>query len=1081
MENKTQRKPKQNKTAKNRTMYNDIAKEYFKDLTAEQRQTYIKGWNIATGQNQMSLPRIAIKLMMEDNIPIQQVKPLIQQLFKKKVEELKAVRAEKKRVDDLQKLQEEQARIKLIVKEKIQNQLINKVKDTRFKNLLAEQIGKRDTRLEAKNKIYALSKSRKERRKEIRNERIKKAENKIKHKKIQKQSSSYYLKLPNNLPTNKVIGNQIYMSGLDLPFLYSNLDTIKNTILDMLRKLPAGFKYNISFVGDQYKADAFVKSARFLTTYIEDNFNIHMNQIDNSRQLDMPSEYYWNITKIEINYELNQGGSIKDFKLVKDLSFLDGYKVYSPKTLTNCGRAVLDLYGIIGERGFLPLAYMRSKLEDKKINVYLYEEGFAGVDDEFVLLINNHYVKCVKTAVVKKEQKIKRKENRVTNLVENKLPIFNSVLVWDIEAKNVDGNQVPFMIGSCEDENSFDYVYGDSCVEEFVIRVLTGKNRFIVGFNSGKYDFLLIRNELIKQGCGIQEIRRGGNDILKAIITYKDETFYFIDLLNFTIGSLKKNLENYKCLCSKGEIDYSKIGYDLSSEFMENLVEYLRLDVVGTYQLYLKIDEPFKLKGKTILDPKVFTLSQVAFSIVMEYWKIEGYVIPKINKNLDQFCRRASYGGRCEVFKREFKCKNYNEIMKNIKQSGATNYDDIYDYMDALDVNSLYPYVMRNFNYPVGVPLVTATYKHGFMGIYECDVVKPKNILYPVCSDKKNNSYNLYDLTNECYTSIDIEQMRDYGYEVKIKYGYYWEDTAPLFKSYIDEYYELKKSSPKDSVIYQNAKLMLNAPFGKTLQNDDKETYYICSTEEDLVAMYKGKKQKDFKMYYELVGEDVVGYYTYIQKKEELDLTDKKAFVGAFILSYSKRVMYDLLTKSNPYYTDTDSLYIDHKYSNLFNIGGELGQFSGDVDGKIIYACFVAKKLKYVEYINSKGEFKVSVTGKGCYKKNLNKSHFKKMLKTLVVDNYNPNLFVRDLKNGKVKVVENTKNVSMNDANRIWTEKESVPFGYGEETTYMNWGKPLMKQSFGRPLKREEEEKICVCGKICERFYYKCCNNCFYG
>jgi hypothetical protein len=375
----------------------------------------------------------------------------------------------------------------------------------------------------------------------------------------------------------------------------------------------------------------------------------------------------------------------------------------------------------------------------------------------------------------------------------------------------------------------------------------------------------------------------------------------------------------------------------MTDDFRRELIEYCKADVVGTYQLYKKLNEPFMRFKLSVLD--LFTLSQGAFTIVKRIWKKKGIYQERIPRKKDDFFREAIYGGRCEVFKREFTSSQYEDIKK-----GNVKYEDVNDYMRALDVNSLYPSAMACNKYPVGDAKFTTTHKNDKLGIYKVRATKPKTLKYPILCSKKDNSYNLDD-EEGTYTSVDIEQAKKYGYTFKILSGYYWEESEYVFKEYVEEFFEIKRNSEKGSPQYQNAKLMLNAPYGKSIQRDENITHYIIQSDEDMIAMKKGKDLSRFK------GEfiDGIGYYEYHGDIGEF--TEKKSFVGAFILSYTKVKMSEVLQKVDAYYTDTDSCYVEAKDAVHFPISDKLGDFSDDYKGKIICSFFVAKKLKYIEIL----------------------------------------------------------------------------------------------------------------------------------
>jgi hypothetical protein len=272
--------------------------------------------------------------------------------------------------------------------------------------------------------------------------------------------------------------------------------------------------------------------------------------------------------------------------------------------------------------------------------------------------------------------------------------------------------------------------------------------------------------------------------------------------------------------------------------------------------------------------------------------------------------------------------------------------------------------------------------------------------------------------------------MRKYGYEVKVLGGYYWNESDYIFKEYIDEFYQIKKNSTKGSPQYENAKLMLNAIYGKMIQRDEYETNFTFSTYEEFEACkVNGMNDKTGKWSGYIDIDSGVMHMTFTQHQK--DFTSKKSYLGSFILSYSKVGMYDMFDKCDPYYTDTDSIYIENKYSDLFDIGDELGQFSDDYKGKIIYACFTAKKLKYIELLREDNTIKRIMTGKGCFVDTLTKKDFKQMLKGLEIINIRPFKMVRNLKDGIIEYVKNDeKIVKMNDSNRIFEGNNSIPNGY---------------------------------------------------
>ncbi|NCX04304.1 MAG: hypothetical protein EBW68_00800 [Actinobacteria bacterium] len=656
-----------------------------------------------------------------------------------------------------------------------------------------------------------------------------------------------------------------------------------------------------------------------------------------------------------------------------------------------------------------------------------------------------------------------------------KTNLYNPI-VYDLESYNEKRGdkfyQIPVITGTAEkigDEIIFKYYEDEDGLERFITMLKESNYTHLIGFNSGKYDYLLIKNELIAQGANIEEFTKGANGVMRVNIKFDNgKTIIFVDLCNFTSGKLSENLENYNCETAKGEIDYPKINKwgSMGEDFKNELIEYLKSDCIGTYQLYEKLEEPYSTRGLIFLD--LFTSSQGAKKIVNHFWKLGEFKIQKTtSRKIDNFYREAIYGGRCEVYKRKFKSEQYDNIIL-----GNINYDDVDDYLRALDKNSQYPEAMAFNLYPTGDEIYTHSFKSDKLGIYKCYVEKPKNIKYPLLPDKNNKqkatNYNLFD-GEGVYTSIDIIQARKYGYKIKILYGYYWSESDYIFKDYINEFYEIKKNTPKGTPLYNLSKLMMNAIYGKMIQKDKNEKNFIFTTYEE----YEEQRIKlpdtmgEWSGYCD-TSEDIGKFIaTFTYKEYEKKYTSKKSYIGAFILSYSKLEMYDMMTICDPYYTDTDSLYTHRKYSDNFRMGEELGEFSDDHEGKIIRAIFSAKKLKYLEVLkpdyiyklddegkplldkkgkkiidkdeqgnklynnNNKYTIKREYTGKGCDISKLTTKDFEDMAEGLEVENIRDFRMRRDLKNGEVEYIFNdTKILKMNDSNRYFINNESLPLGH---------------------------------------------------
>lgn len=779
---------------------------------------------------------------------------------------------------------------------------------------------------------------------------------------------------------------------------YPMTDDWKEDIIDKVKAMRRGVGGRVGFALKGMKIE------RVLTdygVYVEEATpNITIKRLsyttDKKKQIDeLKNASVWNIAsnRYYILQEIIMFYQLIGAKFYGDVEEDDNFKIYNPKSKTSCGHEILRMYNKDHKgKGAIPA--------DEMIN--LLPEGIKLFIDEFpldvsdgVLLKNGHYFRYV----WKKEKKEEKKETikRVKKQQQN--------LIFDLEA---DPNGRVVSIGATSNGEDYYEYTNENCIKEFVENL---NCKYLIGYNSGKYDFILIRKELIKQGWLIVDYKRSCNSILRAEMTKGNRKIISVDLLNFTIGSLRNNLKTFKCQYAKGECDYSKICMPVS----QDVLDYMRVDVMGTYELFLKLNEPFVNQGLDIR--KLFTLSQGGEAILKQIWEDEKIPEPdygKTSREKDNFYRQAIHGGRCERFKKKYKSADYGKEYKNVNK-----------YMDALDCNSLYPSVMRNNNFPVGNSTYTEVEIDGKYGIYECWIT-PSDRNIPVLPP-----YTL-GKRKQTLTSVDIRQGRKYGDVVEVICGYYWEKDAPIYKTYMDRFYEIKKNSAKGTPQYENAKLMMNAMYGKSCQRDKNVMNYTCRTLEDIARAMKLWKTQGAEYEEEQILIDCDDTYSefYVEFSLPLpDRTKRKSYLGAFILSLSRELMTDYIQSTNPYYTDTDSVYVEECDFHRLPQSNNLGDFSSDLKGggKIIQALFVGKKMKACEVIYPDGKIEWEYTGKGVRNDCLNSAMYEDMLEGKEIVIKNPSYFLRNVKNGSVNVVESFKTIKETDGGRVWSGESSKP------------------------------------------------------
>lgn len=278
----------------------------------------------------------------------------------------------------------------------------------------------------------------------------------------------------------------------------------------------------------------------------------------------------------------------------------------------------------------------------------------------------------------------------------------------------------------------------------------------------------------------------------------------FRDSLKLIPMSVEKIAETFKLPIKKLKIDYDShndlpIGTPLTPEE----IDYITNDVkIVAYAI-----EFFYSQG---LDK--MTIGSCALA---EYKKLIGkrkfdlyYPVPKYHDDVKQ-----SYKGGFTYLNPEFEGKIvYNGIV--------------------LDVNSLYPYVMKNYKLPFGTPIFfKGEYKPDklyplYTQMFQCQFeLKPGKI--PTVQIKhsmffKGNEY-LKSSDDEivvlCLNSIDLELFfENYDvYNLEFLSGWKFKAADGLFSDYVDKWnaIKIKAKEEKNSGLYLIAKLMLNSLYGK--------------------------------------------------------------------------------------------------------------------------------------------------------------------------------------------------------------------------------------------------------------------------
>ena len=499
------------------------------------------------------------------------------------------------------------------------------------------------------------------------------------------------------------------------------------------------------------------------------------------------------------------------------------------------------------------------------------------------------------------------------------------------------------------------FEYGND-IEGFINWCANKRYNYKVWFHNLKYDGEYIFSYLLKNGYTLITDKKQKKDKTFTCLISGMGQFYSIEIY-FTVKGKRSNkvtiYDSLKLLnmsvdviakqfdlpIRKLEIDYKEfreVGHELTCEE----IDYIRNDVEIMSRA---LDIMFKL-GLTKM-----TIGSCALSNYREIIKNFGRYYPELPLELDQDMRKSYKGGFTYL----------NPLYKEQEVGNGI----------VLDVNSLYPSVMKNAYLPYGKPMF-------FEGKYEENFLYPLYIQRLSCSFelkegkiptiqlKNNPSYNPTeyltssngDIITLTLTNIDLKLFLE-NYDVKfLKYnsGWKFKRVKGLFNEYIDIWSNNKIEAKKNGnkALYMISKLMLNSLYGKFAKNPYNRSKYPYINEDGKVS-YK-------------LGDVEEGKGLYIP-------------IGAFITSYAREKTirtsqairdYTLKTYGRDYYiySDTDSIHM------LELPEEELKSFV-DIDDFILGYWKLESKFKRGKFLRQKCyieqdyEDKINVTVAGLPKK----------------------------------------------------------------------------------------------------------------
>jgi DNA polymerase elongation subunit (family B) len=384
------------------------------------------------------------------------------------------------------------------------------------------------------------------------------------------------------------------------------------------------------------------------------------------------------------------------------------------------------------------------------------------------------------------------------------------------------------------------------------------------------------------------------------------------------------------------------------------------------------------------------------------------------------------------------------KIAENIRKSYTGGAVDMYipkgNNIHSYDVNSLYPFVMRDKEYPIGSP----TYFIGNIlnmnpnafGFFYCKITAPDNLLHPILQTHyktKDGIRTIAPLGNweGMYFSEELYNAHKYGYKFEVLWGYTFK-KGNIFKEYVENLYSIRLQYKKSDPMNFISKLLLNSLYGRFGMDD----YFTFSQIISLKDYPNFEKQEGFKeSLIELIdlGDNYLVQLKNPKVIQKTNLDNGKEThnvniaISSAVTAYARIHMSQF--KNNPnlpnlYYSDTDSVYFDGPLPDHMVDPTRLGALK--LEGIYDKVIFLAPKVYALK--NNNGEI---IKIKGLSKEAINNNNINlDSLELLLFKDYklafNQIKWFKNISQGNIKVLDQiyTLQATGNKRELIYNDKD---------------------------------------------------------
>ena len=311
-----------------------------------------------------------------------------------------------------------------------------------------------------------------------------------------------------------------------------------------------------------------------------------------------------------------------------------------------------------------------------------------------------------------------------------------------------------------------------------------------------------------------------------------------------------------------------------------------------------------------------------------------------------------------------------------------------------IDVNSLYPFVLKIKEYPIGHPIVINENfdpsLQSYFGFVKCRILPPKDLYLPLLPSRVSKRL-IFTLCKACaelqmtecnhnehdrsligtWTTVELKMALQQGYTILefFEVLHYQKSSSSIFRGYIDKFLKIKHEASgwphwcndensKNQFIQQVkerediqldkekikknpgmrfiSKLLLNSLWGKLGQNPEKKQVEMIH---DYDSYWKKLTDSSIEIKSEVMVTDNAMLLQWKEREENLEYGPNTSLaVASFVTSYARLELYKMMIEvekirtGSLLYFDTDSLvYYRETSDREIPCGDHLGQFKDEI------------------------------------------------------------------------------------------------------------------------------------------------------